>query len=218
MGAPDGISVGQKLILFQGKPRAEQCPPCWRRFPRELELMSKHAQAMAGSSPDQAETQPLSTLVWAIRSGTPAKWSPERPPIFMQSHNRCSRRPRGTEKPIMKAGATHKRAKARGNIPDSERRCDESSRPPSRRRNHQAVHGPNSVPRTAPPGQKVGHIAPRRTGRGREPRKSEALAWHDQRRYSRSPKLARRQARKRRSTVAERRRRILVARIPAWMS
>ena len=33
--------------------------------------------------------------------------------------------------------------------------------------NHQAVHGPNSVPRTAPPGQKVGHIAPSRTGRGR---------------------------------------------------
>ena len=33
--------------------------------------------------------------------------------------------------------------------------------------NHQAVHGPNSVSRNAPPGQKVGNIAPRRTGRGR---------------------------------------------------
>ena len=33
--------------------------------------------------------------------------------------------------------------------------------------NHQAVHGPNSVARGAPPGAKVGHIAPSRTGRGR---------------------------------------------------
>ena len=33
--------------------------------------------------------------------------------------------------------------------------------------NHQAVHGPNSVSRHAPPGKKVGNIAPRRTGRGR---------------------------------------------------
>ena len=33
--------------------------------------------------------------------------------------------------------------------------------------NHQAVHGPSSVSRNAPPGKKVGNIAPRRTGRGR---------------------------------------------------
>ena len=33
--------------------------------------------------------------------------------------------------------------------------------------NHQAVHGPNSVARNAPPGSKVGHIAPKRTGRKR---------------------------------------------------
>ena len=33
--------------------------------------------------------------------------------------------------------------------------------------NHQAVHGPNSVSRNAPPGKKVGNIAPKRTGRGR---------------------------------------------------
>ena len=33
--------------------------------------------------------------------------------------------------------------------------------------NHQAVHGPNSVARSTPPGAKVGLIAPRRTGRGR---------------------------------------------------
>ena len=52
--------------------------------------------------------------------------------------------------------------------------------------NHQAVHGPNSVPEQ-PPGQKVGHIAPSRTGRGRV-RKGEVLAWHDQRRSS-SPNL-----------------------------
>ena len=37
--------------------------------------------------------------------------------------------------------------------------------------NHQAVHGPNSVARGAPPGSKVGHIAPSRTGRGRGKRK-----------------------------------------------
>ena len=41
--------------------------------------------------------------------------------------------------------------------------------------NHQAVHGPNSVSRNAPPGKKVGNIAPRRTGRGRVRAKDEEV-------------------------------------------
>ena len=40
--------------------------------------------------------------------------------------------------------------------------------------NHQAVHGPSSVSRTAPPGQKVGNIAPKRTGRGSSRQQDEA--------------------------------------------
>ena len=39
--------------------------------------------------------------------------------------------------------------------------------------NHQAVHGPNSVSHGSPPGQKVGHIAPSRTGRGGRSKKKQ---------------------------------------------
>ena len=73
-----------------------------------------------------------------------------------------------TEKPLMKAGAAHYRAKARGKLyPTVSGVAMNLVDHPHGGGNHQAVHGPNSVSRNAPPGQKVGHIAPRRTGRGR---------------------------------------------------
>ena len=73
-----------------------------------------------------------------------------------------------TDKPMMKAGSAHYRAKARGKLyPSVSGVAMNPVDHPHGGGNHQAVHGPNSVPRTAPPGQKVGHIAPSRTGRGR---------------------------------------------------
>ncbi|MEO2242462.1 MAG: 50S ribosomal protein L2, partial [Candidatus Poseidoniia archaeon] len=73
-----------------------------------------------------------------------------------------------TEKPLMKAGAAHYRAKARGKpYPTVSGVAMNPVDHPHGGGNHQAVHGPNSVSRNAPPGQKVGHIAPSRTGRGR---------------------------------------------------
>lgn len=77
-----------------------------------------------------------------------------------------------TEKPLMKAGAAHYRAKARGKLyPSVSGVAMNPVDHPHGGGNHQAVHGPNSVSRNAPPGQKVGHIAPSRTGRGRGKRK-----------------------------------------------
>ena len=73
-----------------------------------------------------------------------------------------------TEKPLMKAGAAHYRAKARGKLyPSVSGVAMNPVDHPHGGGNHQAVHGPNSVSRNAPPGQKVGHIAPSRTGRVR---------------------------------------------------
>jgi len=73
-----------------------------------------------------------------------------------------------TEKPLMKAGAAHYRAKARGKpYPTVSGVAMNPVDHPHGGGNHQAVHGPNSVSRHAPPGKKVGNIAPRRTGRGR---------------------------------------------------
>ena len=73
-----------------------------------------------------------------------------------------------TEKPLMKAGAAHYRAKARGKLyPTVSGVAMNPVDHPHGGGNHQAVHGPNSVSRNTPPGKKVGNIAPRRTGRGR---------------------------------------------------
>ena len=79
-----------------------------------------------------------------------------------------------TDKPMMKAGSAHYRAKARGKLyPTVSGVAMNPVDHPHGGGNHQAVHGPNSVSRHAPPGQKVGHIAPRRTGRGRSKSKEE---------------------------------------------
>ena len=73
-----------------------------------------------------------------------------------------------TEKPLLKAGAAHHRAKARGKLyPTVSGVAMNPVDHPHGGGNHQAVHGPNSVSRNAPPGKKVGNIAPKRTGRGR---------------------------------------------------
>ncbi len=73
-----------------------------------------------------------------------------------------------TEKPLVKAGAAHHRAKARGKLyPTVSGVAMNPVDHPHGGGNHQAVHGPNSVSRNAPPGKKVGNIAPKRTGRGR---------------------------------------------------
>ena len=73
-----------------------------------------------------------------------------------------------TEKPLMKAGAAHYRAKARGKLyPTVSGVAMNPVDHPHGGGNHQAVHGPNSVSRNTPPGKKVGNIAPRRSGRGR---------------------------------------------------
>ena len=81
-----------------------------------------------------------------------------------------------TEKPLMKAGAAHYRAKARGKLyPTVSGVAMNPVDHPHGGGNHQAVHGPNSVSRNAPPGKKVGNIAPRRTGRGRVRAKDEEV-------------------------------------------
>ena len=73
-----------------------------------------------------------------------------------------------TEKPLLKAGAAHHRARARGKqYPTVSGVAMNPVDHPHGGGNHQAVHGPSSVSRNSPPGQKVGNIAPRRTGRGR---------------------------------------------------
>ena len=72
------------------------------------------------------------------------------------------------EKPLMRAGAAFHKAKAKGKAyPTVSGVAMNPVDHPHGGGNHQAVHGPNSVARGAPPGQKVGHIAPSRTGRGR---------------------------------------------------
>ena len=73
-----------------------------------------------------------------------------------------------SEMPLMTAGAAHYKAKARGKLfPTVSGVAMNPVDHPHGGGNHQAVHGPNSVARNAPPGSKVGHIAPKRTGRKR---------------------------------------------------
>ena len=77
-----------------------------------------------------------------------------------------------SEKPLVKAGSAHYKAKARGKqYPTVSGVKMNPVDHPHGGGNHQAVHGPNSVGRNTPPGAKVGHIAPSRTGRGKGKKK-----------------------------------------------
>ncbi len=70
------------------------------------------------------------------------------------------------EMPLRTAGAAHYKAKAKGKLyPHVSGVAMNPVDHPHGGGNHQAVHGPNSVGRGTPPGAKVGHIAPSRTGR-----------------------------------------------------
>jgi large subunit ribosomal protein L2 len=71
-----------------------------------------------------------------------------------------------TEKPFMKAGNLHYLTKAKSwKWPKVRGVAMNAAFHPHGGGSHQHVGGPSSVPRTAPPGQKVGLIAPRKTGR-----------------------------------------------------
>ena len=73
-----------------------------------------------------------------------------------------------TDKPMMRAGGAHHRAKARGKrYPTVSGVRMNPVNHPHGGGNHQHVAGPSSVARGTPPGAKVGNIAPRRTGRKR---------------------------------------------------
>ncbi len=78
------------------------------------------------------------------------------------------------EKPLMKAGTAFHKAKARGKkYPTVSGVAMNPVDHPHGGGNHQAVHGPNSVSHGSPPGQKVGMIAPSRTGRGGRSKKKK---------------------------------------------
>jgi len=72
------------------------------------------------------------------------------------------------EKPLLKAGASYWKHRRAGKKWPLVRGVAMSAwYHPHGGGRHQKVSHPSSVPRTAPPGQKVGNIAPRKTGRGK---------------------------------------------------
>ncbi len=71
-----------------------------------------------------------------------------------------------TDKPFIKAGSVYYLSKAKSwKWPKVRGVAMNAVSHPHGGGSHQHVGGPSTVPRTAPPGQKVGLIAPRRTGR-----------------------------------------------------
>ena len=104
--------------------------------------------------------------------------------IFLQmpSNHRCFAGHGRTEKPLMKAGAAHYRAKARGKLyPSVSGVAMNPVDHPHGGGNHQAVHGPNSVARTAPPGRRL-DISPQAARDAAEERGRSDSEWHEKRR------------------------------------
>jgi len=178
MAAPEGISVGQNIAFGDNvslKPGnvttldmiPEGTPVC------NVELRPGDGGKLARSGGNSAvlETRMEDKVRVRLPSGRLKELNAKcRATIgVLSGHGR-------TEKPLMKAGAAHYRAKARGKLyPTVSGVAMNPVDHPHGGGNHQAVHGPNSVSRNAPPGKKVGNIAPRRTGRGRVRVRDEEL-------------------------------------------
>ena len=170
LGAPEGVSVGQtvalgdKVSLRPGNVTTlSQIPEGTQICNLELRPGDGGKIARSGGNSAMIDTRMGKYVRVILPSGhskdLPAKC---RATIgVLGGHGR-------TEKPLMKAGAAHHRARARGKqYPTVSGVAMNPVDHPHGGGNHQAVHGPNSVSRNSPPGQKVGNIAPRRTGRGR---------------------------------------------------
>jgi|TARA_B100000287_G_scaffold71848_1_gene63416 large subunit ribosomal protein L2 len=170
VGAPEGLSVGQtiafgnRVSLRPGNVTTlDQIPEGTQICNLELRPGDGGKIAKSGGNSAMIDTRMGDYVRVRLPSGTtkdlPAKC---RATIgVLGGHGR-------TEKPLLKAGAAHHRAKARGKLyPTVSGVAMNPVDHPHGGGNHQAVHGPNSVSRNAPPGKKVGNIAPSRTGRGR---------------------------------------------------
>ena len=170
VGAPEGIAVGQK-VAFGNKvslrpgnvTTLDQIPEGTQICNVEMRPGDGGKIARSGGNSALIDTRMGDYVRVQLPSGRtkdlPAKC---RATIgVLGGHGR-------TEKPLLKAGAAHHRAKARGKLyPTVSGVAMNPVDHPHGGGNHQAVHGPSSVSRNAPPGKKVGNIAPRRTGRGR---------------------------------------------------
>ena len=170
LGAPEGVAVGQTVAFGDKVSLRPGNVTTLDQIPEGTQICNVEARpgdggkiARSGGNSAMVDTRMGDYVRIQLPSGRtkdlPAKC---RATIgVLGGHGR-------TEKPLMKAGAAHHRAKARGKLyPTVSGVAMNPVDHPHGGGNHQAVHGPNSVSRHAPPGKKVGNIAPRRTGRGR---------------------------------------------------
>ena len=170
LGAPEGVAVGQTVAFGDKGSLRPGNVTTLDQIPEGTQICNVEARpgdggkiARSGGNSAMVDTRMGDYVRIQLPSGRttdlPAKC---RATIgVLGGHGR-------TEKPLMKAGAAHHRAKARGKLsPPVSGVAMNPVDHPHGGGNHQAVHGPNSVSRHAPPGKKVGNIAPRRTGRGR---------------------------------------------------
>ena len=171
IAAPEGVSVGQNLAFGDNVSLRPGNVTTLDQIPEGTPICNVESRpgdggkfARSGGNSALLETRMGKYVRVKLPSGKskdlPAK---SRATIgVLAGHGR-------TDKPLMRAGAAHHRARARGKqYPTVSGVAMNPVDHPHGGGNHQAVHGPNSVSRNAPPGQKVGNIAPKRTGRGRK--------------------------------------------------
>tara|TARA_B100002051_G_C16464006_1_gene499883 strand:- start:6 stop:731 length:726 start_codon:yes stop_codon:yes gene_type:complete len=170
LAAPEGLAVGQNLAFGKKVTLKPGNVTTLDQIPEGTQICNVEARpgdggkiARSGGNSAIIDTRMGEYVRVRLPSGSTKELSSKcRATIgVLGGHGR-------TEKPLMRAGAAHHRAKARGKLyPTVSGVAMNPVDHPHGGGNHQAVHGPNSVSRNAPPGKKVGNIAPRRTGRGR---------------------------------------------------
>ena len=170
LGAPEGLSVGQTVAFGDKVSLRPGNVTTLSQIPEGTQICNLELRPGDGGKIARSGGNSAMIDTWRggyVRGMLPSGGAEDVPAAGRATSGVLGGHGR-TEKPLRKAGGAHHGARARGKqYPTVSGVAMNPVDHPHGGGNHQAVHGPNSVSRNSPPGQKVGNIAPRRTGRGR---------------------------------------------------
>lgn len=168
IGAPEGIFIGQKLLMGEGIEAKDGNIMTLQNIPEGIPIYNIEAQP--GDGGKFVRTSGVSAkIITKMDEGVVVELPSSKRKTFMPSCRAIVGTLAGggrTEKPFLKAGRKHFKMKAKNKFwPIVSGISMNAVTHPFGGKGSHTKGRPTQSPRNAPPGRKVGKIAPRRTGR-----------------------------------------------------
>jgi len=170
MIAPEGIQIGQWIEIGKHTKAKNGCIMPLSKIPEGTEICNIELQAGDGGKLVRASGTSASMISHDKEKGVAYIQLPSKKQITINENSRATIGKVASggrkEKPMAKAGQMYHAKKARGKLyPTVSGLHMNAIDHPHGGGRHPHVGRPSSLARDTPPGRKVGHIAPKRTGR-----------------------------------------------------